>query len=153
MTTIRETRDPEEMTRWRGEVIAHVFGAPPSEALMRANEDYYRRNMGAGHYALIAGVDGEDAGCGALCFSEELPSPDNPSGKCAYLMNIYVREAFREHGLGHEIVRSLIEEARRRGCGKIYLETTPDGRPVYSSMGFEEMKDMMKLTYPYDAKI
>ncbi len=26
---------------------------------------------------------------------EELPSPDNPSGKCAYLMNIYVREAFR----------------------------------------------------------
>lgn len=146
MTTIRQTRDIDEIMAWRREVIVHVFGENPSEALMVANLDYYRRNIPTGcHEAFVAEVDGEGAGCGAVCFSEELPSPDNPSGRCAYLMNIYVREKFRTHGVGHEIVRRLIETSRGRGCGKIYLETTAEGRRLYKSVGFKDMKDMMKL--------
>lgn len=146
MITIRETRDLRELARWRREVIVHVFGEAPDESLMEANETYYRANVASGaHVAYVAEVDGRGAGCGAVCFSEELPSPDNPSGKCAYLMNIYVREPFRSHGLGHEIVKKLIAKARERGCGKIYLETTDDGRQLYTSLGFKDMKDMMKL--------
>ncbi len=37
-----------------------------------------------------------------------MPSPDNPSGRCAYLMNIYVREGYRSEGAGKKIVRYLI---------------------------------------------
>lgn len=37
-----------------------------------------------------------------------------------------------------------MDEAKKRGCGKIYLETTAEGRPVYKSLGFREMADMMK---------
>ena len=59
-------------------------------------------------------------------------------------MNIYVREAFRRHGLAHKIVSRLIEVARSRDCWKIYLETTDDGRPVYQSLGFRDFPDMMK---------
>ncbi|MDE6269593.1 MAG: GNAT family N-acetyltransferase, partial [Muribaculaceae bacterium] len=66
------------------------------------------------------------------------------SGLCAYLMNIYVREAFRNRGVAHKIVSHLIMEAKKLGCGKIYLETTPAGKPVYASLGFENMPDMMK---------
>ena len=95
----------------------------------------------------MAEVDGEDAGCGAICITDELPSPDNRSGRCAYLMNIYVREAFRNQGVAHSIVSMLIEEAKKLGCDKIYLETTAEGKPVYSSLGFREMPDMMKYYY------
>ena len=59
-------------------------------------------------------------------------------------MNIYVREAFRKHGIAHKIVSHLVEEAKKRNCGKIYLETTADGKPVYTSLGFRDMADMMK---------
>lgn len=59
-------------------------------------------------------------------------------------MNIYVREAFRNNGIAHQIVSRLIEEAHNRNCGKIYLETTADGKPVYTSIGFKDMPDMMK---------
>ncbi|MDE5874295.1 MAG: GNAT family N-acetyltransferase [Muribaculaceae bacterium] len=96
------------------------------------------------HVAFVAVYKGDDCGCGGICYSDELPSPDNPSGKCAYLMNIYVREAFRKHGIAHKIVSRLIEEAKTHGCGKIYLETTADGKPVYASLGFRDMADMMK---------
>lgn len=138
--------DVRSLMEWRREVIEHVFGVEPDASLMKANRDYYQRHVSDGtHRAFVAEEGGERMGCGAICLTEELPSPDNPGGRCAYLMNIYVREPYRCHGVGHRIVEHLVDEARKAGCGKIYLETTAEGRPVYASLGFVDMPDMMKL--------
>lgn len=143
---IRKIDDIEKLLKWRREVISNVFGVEASKELMDSNEAYYRRRVNDGtHLAFIAMSEGQEAGCGAVCLTEELPSPDNPSGRCAYLMNIYVKEEFREKGIAHALVRKLIDEAKKRDCEKIYLETTEAGRPVYSSMGFHDLPDMMKL--------
>lgn len=142
----RRIYDLQTLMDWRREVIEHVFGVTPDRALMDANANYYKRHVPDGsHHAFLAIDDGKEAGCGAVCLTEELPSPDNPTGKCGYLMNIYVRECCRQKGIGHLIVRHLINEAREAGCGKIYLETTEEGRPVYESLGFEDMEGMMKF--------
>ncbi len=146
MVKIREIKDIATLMSWRAEVIEHVFGQKPDEALLFANRQFYERHIADGtHYALVAENGGQGCGCGAVCFTDELPSPDNPSGLCGYLMNIYVREAFRNHGVAHKIVSRLIQEAQNRRCGKIYLETTDDGRPVYQSLGFRDLPDIMKL--------
>ncbi len=146
MIVLKEIKDIPTLMRWREEVIEHVFGEKADETLLVANRRFYEKHIAdKTHYALLAEYDGEECGCGAVCFTEELPSPDNPSGRCAYLMNIYVREPFRNHGLAHNIVTRLIQEARRRECGKIYLETTETGRPVYQSLGFRDLPDLMKL--------
>lgn len=146
MIEIKEIADLPTLLKWRGEVISNVFGMNPTEELMQLNESYYRRHISdKSHIAFVGVINGEEAGCGSVCLTEELPSPDNPSGKCGCLMNIYVRESYREHGLAHKIVERLISEAKIRGCGKIYLETTQEGRPVYESLGFKDMPDMMKI--------
>ncbi len=145
MISLEEVKDIPTLMSWRKEVIENVFGQQPDETLLLANRQFYEKHIADGtHYALIIEYDGEKCGCGAVCFTDELPSPDNPSGRCAYLMNIYVREAFRKHGLAHKIVSHLIQESKRCGCGKIYLETTDDGRPVYQSLGFRDLPDIMK---------
>ncbi len=145
MDSLIEIKDIPTLMSWRAEVIEHVFGEKADESLLLANRLFYEKHIADGtHYALVAEYDGEKCGCGAVCFTEELPSPDNPSGQCAYLMNIYVRESFRKHGLAHKIVSRLIDESKYRGCGKIYLETTEDGRPVYQSLGFRDLPDIMK---------
>ncbi len=145
MITLKEIKAIPTLMRWRMEVIEHVFGQKPEKRLLVANRQYFAKHIADDtHLAVVAEYDGEECGCGAVCFTEELPSPDNPSGRCAYLMNIYVREAFRNKGIAHHIVSRLIAEARQRGCGKIYLETTSDGKPVYESLGFHDMPDMMK---------
>lgn len=145
MTELRVIADLAEIMDWRREVIGCVFGVEPTEALMDANSDYYRRHMADGtHTVWVASCDGSDAGVGAVCYSEELPSPDNPTGRCAYLMNIYVRPQWRRRGIAREIVNHLVEEARSRGCGKIFLETTGMARPLYRSCGFTDMENMMK---------
>ena len=143
---LRRISDIEELLRWRREVIENVFGMKPSYNLMQKNKDYYSRHIADGsHIAYVAVQDCEEIGSGSICVTEELPSPDNLSGKCAYLMNIYVRRPFRQHGVGHAIVRKLLEVAQKLDCGKIYLETTEDGRGVYESLGFHDMPDMMKF--------
>ena len=147
MIELIRTIDLKTLMKWRREVISVVFGEEADSILMKENEDYYRRHITDGtHLAYIASFDGQEAGCGAICLSDELPSPDNPTGKCGYLMNIYVRNNFREHGVGHAIVKKLIEEAQNRGCRKIYLETTAIGRRLYESLGFHDLPDMMKLS-------
>ena len=131
---------------WRKEVIENVFGIEPDSSLLEANREYYSHHIPDGTHIAFVAVEGEtEMGCGGVCITEELPSPDNPTGKCGYLMNIYVRKPFRNKGVAHEIVRHLIRIAGEAQCGKIYLETTEDGRPVYASLGFEDMTGMMKL--------
>lgn len=142
---IHKVTDTDTLMEWRSEVISNVFGVMPDEALMAANRDYYLSHVPKGqHIAVIATFDGEDAGCGAICLTEELPSPDNPSGKCAYLMNIYVRKRFREQGIAHHIVTNLIQTAKEMKCGKIYLESTDEAKKLYSACGFMDMENMMK---------
>lgn len=133
------------LMHWRREVIENVFGVVPSKRLLAVNRRYYRQHIADGsHVAVVAEADGEGVGCGAVCLTEELPSPDNPSGRCAYLMNIFVREVWRGRGVGHAIVTRLIEIARGSGCDKIYLETTDGARSFYRSIGFNELPGIMK---------
>lgn len=148
--TIRELglADLDTVLAWRAEVLQEVFGADypadPRE-LLQANRRYYEAALGTEHRAFLALVDGEAVGCGAVCFQRELPSPDNPTGKNAYLMNVYTRPSARHHGVAGTIVSTLIDTARAEGAGKIYLEATEEGEPLYKSLGFAPLKGMMKL--------
>lgn len=145
MIELRRECDIETLMSWRKEVIRHVFGIEADNTLLDANSEYYRRHIPDGtHQAIIASICGEDAGVGSICMSEELPSPDNPTGKCAYLMNIYVREQHRNHGAAKMIISHLVNVAKAHGCGKIYLESTDMAKPLYRECGFTDMENMMK---------
>lgn len=148
---IRQARpeDAELLTQWRMEVLRDVFpgcGEELSEQLRRENRAYYEAALRDGsHAACFAYLGGEIVGCGGMCLYREMPSPDNPGGGCAYLMNIYTRPRFRGSGVGLKTVSWLIRMARERGAGKIYLEATDTGRPLYRSLGFCDMDGYMKL--------
>lgn len=145
MIELHRISDIEELMTWRKEVIVNVFNTVPDSYLLEANRHYYEKHIADGsHIAYAASKDGKNIGCGAICMTEELPSPDNPGGRCAYLMNIYVRESFRNHGVAHAIVGRLVEDAKTMGCGKIYLESTEMAKPIYREIGFNNMDNMMK---------
>ena len=141
--TFRQVIVIPTLLHWRKEVIENVFGIIPSKALLAANRRYYQQHIADGsHIAIVAVVGSLDVGCGAICLSEELPSPDNPSGRCAYLMNIYVRREYRGHGIGHSILCRLVEKARHSGCDKIWLETTSGMRLLYRATGFTDLAEI-----------
>ena len=146
---VRRVTDVSLLIAWRMEVLEHVFGADMPEdtgALADANLQYYINALKDGtHVAVMADINGVDVGCAAYCLQHEMPSPDNASALCAYIMNVYVRAAYRNHGVATAMLNTLIGEAQKAGCGKIYLETTEQAMPLYSHLGFEPLTDMLKL--------
>ncbi len=132
MVLLREITDIPTLMSWRAEVIEHVFGEKADETLLLANRQFYEKHIADGsHFAVVAQKDGEECGCGAVCFTEELPSPDNPSAGCANEMNIYVREPFRNHGLAHKIVSRLYKSPSTAGVGRyIWRQQTTGDRSI-----------------------
>lgn len=63
-----------------------------------------------------------------------------------HVHDFWVHEDLRGRGYGVRLMRAAEEEAARRGCLGIYLETTSyQARPFYEKMGFEvfgELKDL-----------
>lgn len=141
-------RDIDLLMEWRMRVLHEVFTIPndqPTEELEQANRLYYQSTLGTdGHIACFAYIENEIIGCGGICVYQEMPSPDNPSGQCAYLMNIYTRPKYRRQGVGKDIVNWLLNQALKAGIAKIYLETSEAGKMLYEKIGFINMSDMMK---------
>lgn len=86
---------------------------------------------------LLARVDGQPAGCGAL---RALPDVDYPNA--CEMKRLYVRPACRGVGLGRMIAQALMEQAVRAGYDTMLLDTLDDmeaARGMYASLGFEEI--------------
>ncbi|MCC8182715.1 MAG: GNAT family N-acetyltransferase [Clostridiales bacterium] len=148
--TIRKaaSSDLEELMHWREIVLREVFSIPAEEymtALLAANRAYYQNALENGeHAACFACAGGKIVGCGGVCLYREMPSPDNPSGKCGYLMNIYTLPDLRQRGVGKKVVQWLVQEAKRWGAEKIYLEASEQAYPLYRELGFQDMKGYLK---------
>ncbi len=142
-------KDLDTLLHWRITVIRDVFRLPEdydTGLLEKENLAYYQNALSdGGHIACFALLDGNVVGCGGICFQTEMPSPDNPSGQCAYLMNVYTEPSSRRKGIGRAVVGWLIQRAKEKGAGKIYLEATEAGAGLYSGLGFRRAAGFMKL--------
>ena len=70
---------------------------------------------------LLALIDGEVAGCGAL---RRLTDVDYPNA--CEMKRLYVRRAFRRFGLGRQVAQALIDDARRARYSSMLLDTLDD---------------------------
>jgi putative acetyltransferase len=86
---------------------------------------------------LLAYVDGEPAGCGAL-----RPLADVDYANACEMKRLFVRRAFRRFGLGRLLAQALMDHAVRAGHSVMLLDTLDDmeaARGLYSSLGFESI--------------
>jgi putative acetyltransferase len=86
---------------------------------------------------LLALVDGEVAGCGAL---RPLADVDYPNA--CEMKRLYVRPAFRRFGIGRLLAQALFDRGVQAGYSNLLLDTLDDmeaARGLYASLGFEEI--------------
>ena len=86
---------------------------------------------------LLALVDGELAGCGAL---RGLAECDHANA--CEMKRLFVRPAFRRFGLGRVLAQQLLDDARALGYSSMLLDTLDEmeaARELYASLGFEEV--------------
>ena len=78
-------------------------------------------------------------------YGQVLPTYHNPTGKKAYIMNMYTASEYRRRGIAFHTLDLLVKDARKQGISQITLEATEMGRPLYERYGFVKMEDEMEL--------
>ncbi len=90
---------------------------------------YYQKALVTGEHIAYLVYDGEVfIGAGGVSFYQVLPTYHNPSGRKAYIMNMYTKPAYRRQGIAYHMLDLLVAEANGQGVSQIALEATDMGR-------------------------
>lgn len=112
----------------------------------RQSYEYYRQALSDGTHTAYLVFDGSRfVGAGGVSFYRVMPTYHNPSGRMAYIMNMYTDPEYRRRGIALGTLDRLVSDARERGITSISLEATEMGRPLYEKYGFVKMEDEMYL--------
>lgn len=108
--------------------------------------NYYKKALRDGtHIAYLVFDKSRFAGAGSVSFFQVMPTYHNPSGKKAYIMNMYTSPEYRRKGIAYKTLDMLVKDAKSMGITAISLEATVMGRPLYEKYGFIKMNDEMEL--------
>ena len=141
--------DIDELVRTRIIVLRAANKLSDDEDMSVVEEEskaYYRRALETGeHIAYLVYDNGAFVGAGGVSFYQVMPTYHNPTGKKAYIMNMYTNPAYRRKGIAYHTLEILEADAKNKGIDAISLEATEMGRPLYEEFGFVGMKDEMEL--------
>ena len=108
--------------------------------------EYYMRALETDeHIAYLVYDNGIFIGAGGVSFYQVMPTYHNPTGKKAYIMNMYTASEYRRQGIAFHTLDLLVKDIRKQGVSQITLEATEMGRPLYEKYGFVKMEDEMEL--------
>lgn len=141
--------DMDELVRTRMLVLRaanRLSGAVDMSVVEQESYAYYKRALEAGeHIAYLVYDNGTFIGAGGVSFYQVMPTYHNPTGKKAYIMNMYTAPGYRRQGIAFHTLDLLVKDAKERGVSQIALEATDMGRPLYEKYGFVKMEDEMEL--------
>ncbi len=130
----------------RKAALRAIFGEISDAALedvMANTSNYYKNN--ADHVTYFAFDEDKLAACGSICFYQIMPSFQNPTGKKAFIINMYTHPDYRRQGLSLQLLDTLVHEAKERNISSIHLDATLMGKPVYAKYGFVPSESEMHL--------
>ena len=133
----------------RVEVLRIANGLSPNADMSEVERQsalYYKAALANDSHVAYLVFEGDVfAGAGGVSFFQVMPTYHNPTGRKAYIMNMYTAPAYRRQGVARKTLDLLVRECRQRGIASISLEATPMGRPLYESYGFVPMENEMEL--------
>lgn len=107
---------------------------------------YYKKTLATGeHYAIVAFDDGIFVATGGICFYDILPTYHNPTGRKAYIINMFTKPEYRGRGIATEILDRLVKKSISNRVRFISLEATASGKSIYEKYGFVPMQNEMQL--------
>jgi len=132
--------DLELLVDSRIEFMVDYWGAQEKDVereLRTSLEMYFKSALTAGTYiSFIATQEKTFAGVGGMVLRTQAGSFKNPSGKVAYIMNMYTAPAFRRKGISTNLLNLLQEEGKKLGYTAFELHATQEGEPVYIKNNF-----------------
>ena len=146
---IASIEDLEVLVKTRIEVLRAANKLDDSVDMSEVEAEsrvYYEKALADGSHTAILVFDGDKfAGAGGVSYYTVMPTYHNPSGRKAYIMNMYTKPEYRRRGIAFKTLDLLVSDAKNKGIAAISLEATDMGRPLYEKYGFVKMEDEMEL--------
>ena len=143
------TDDLDILTKTRIEVLRAANGLDDNTNMSRVEKEtraYYENALANGSHTAYLVFDGDVfIGAGGISYYTVMPTFHNPTGRKAYIMNMYTRPDHRRMGIAAKTLDLLIQDSKRRGVTSISLEATDMGRKLYERYGFVSMTSEMEL--------
>ena len=127
--------DIDELVRTRIIVLRAANKLSDDEDMSVVEEEskaYYRRALETGeHIAYLVYDNGAFVGAGGVSFYQVMPTYHNPTGKKAYIMNMYTAPEYRRQGIGSTLLRL----ARENAPTMLYFGAQPGLEVFYEKNG------------------
>lgn len=82
---------------------------------------------------------------GAISILSYVPVPHDPTLRVAFLHSVYTEYEYRHRHYAREITQEAADYWRKQGIRRLYLFASDAGRPVYETIGFVPVPNMMLL--------
>jgi len=134
--------DADELMRLR----AVMFGeTPPASApWLAAGAEVLRRQLADPADRVASFVVPGEAGLAACvlgAIDERLPGPRSLSPWRGYVYNVATDPAYRRRGFSRACMQALLGWFAERGLRTVDLRASPEGEPLYASLGFTRTAD------------
>jgi GNAT superfamily N-acetyltransferase len=133
--------------RWdfRTEHHAQQPGDPTWEEFQPVCESFFRRAVSSDRWAFwIAELDGQIIAQVCLQRIEKIPNPHNLHPEMGYITNVYTRPAYRNTGIGAQLMAHVQAWAKEQGLEMLLLWPSPRAIPFYERLGFEFVNESME---------
>jgi GNAT superfamily N-acetyltransferase len=139
--------DVDPLTTLRLAFLAEVSGASDSDPILRESlTEYFSRTIPSNEFiGFLAIADTTIIATSGVVFHHHPPSNKNPTGREAYIMNMYTDPSWRRRGVATRLLQMLIDHARQNNCGKISMHALPKGRSIYLNAGFVPIETELRL--------
>ncbi|HEY7620275.1 MAG TPA: GNAT family N-acetyltransferase [Solirubrobacteraceae bacterium] len=84
----------------------------------------------------LATLDGAPVGMATMLEYRRMPSPGRPDARWGYVGNMFVREEFRNRGIGSALLTAVIAAADERAYVRLVLSPSARSLPFYRRAGF-----------------
>jgi GNAT superfamily N-acetyltransferase len=121
-------------------------GLAPSAGIENELAEYFQSSLRDGSFISWLAIDESMlVATSGLCFHRLPPSYSNPTGRIAYVTNMFTKKEYRERGIGSYLLSLALEEAKQRQYRVVRLHASQDGRPLYLKAGFVDSNGYMAL--------
>ena len=97
----------------------------------------------------LAEADGRPVGMMNLAVFERMPRPGRAPGRWGYLGNAFVLAAYRDQGIGRQLISAVLGYADENGFARVVLSPTERSIPFYERAGFGPANALMLRTPPH----
>jgi predicted acetyltransferase len=137
--------DIMELVNLRKQQLLDEGSKPNKNINIKLKENNSKNIVNNNFIAWLAIENNEIIATSGLCFYELPPNFSNPSGKVAYITNMYTKNNYRRKGIATKLFEKIMDEIKSMDYKVIRLHASKAGKELYKKYGFYDSEGFMHL--------